>query len=130
MIHFAVVGYGYWGPNLVRNFSEAEECRAVACCDLDRERLARAKLKHPGLETTHDYQAILANHDIHAVAIATPAHTHYELAKRALEAGKHVLVEKPLAMRVDHAEELCELARQKGLVLQVDHVFVYHPAVG
>jgi len=129
MINIAVVGYGYWGPNLVRNLGETEGARVAVCCDLDVKRLARAKLKHPGLEVTGDYGAVLANRDIGAVAVATPVHTHFDLARRALEAGKHVLVEKSMTMRVDQAEELVALAKQKGLVLMVDHVFIYSPPV-
>jgi predicted dehydrogenase len=128
-LNVAIVGYGYWGPNLVRNFSEAEHFRVACCCDLDANRLAKAQKKHPWLQVTSKYEEVLANKDIDAVAVATPVNTHFDLARRALEAGKHVLVEKPLTMHVEHAEELCELAKQKGLVLMVDHVFVYSPAV-
>jgi predicted dehydrogenase len=129
MINFAVVGYGYWGPNVARNIGESEGARVAACCDLDAKRLARATLRHPGVKVTGDYGAILASRDIGAVAIATPVHTHFDLARRALEAGKHVLVEKPMTMRVDEAEELVALTKRQGLVLMVDHVFIYNPAV-
>lgn len=129
MINIAIIGYGYWGPNLVRNFGETEGGRAALCCDLNEKRLAAAKRRHPGLEVTTDFATVLTNKEIQAVAIATPVHTHHALAKRALEAGKHVLVEKPLTTQVDHAEELCALARQNGLVLQVDHVFIHSPPV-
>lgn len=128
-IRMGIVGYGYWGPNLVRNFSEADHCQVACCCDLDTARQQRAQRRHPWLRVTGHFEELLADRELDAVAIATPVHTHYELARRALEAGKHVLVEKPLTMRVDHAEELCELARAKGLVLMVDHVFVYSPPV-
>jgi len=128
-IEIAVVGYGYWGPNLVRNFHETEGARMAVCCDLDPQRLARAHRRFPGVECTSDYDAVLRNPAIAAVAIATPVSAHFAMARRALEAGKHVLVEKPLTMRVDHAEELVALAEQKGLVLMVDHVFLYSPAV-
>lgn len=128
-VRMAIVGYGYWGPNLVRNFAEAEHCQVVYCCDLDPARQQRAQRRHPWLRVTGRWEELLADKELDAVAIATPVHTHYELARQALEAGKHVLVEKPLTMRVDHAEELCELAQKKGLVLQVDHVFVYSPPV-
>ena len=129
MINLAVIGYGYWGPNLARNFAETEGARTAVVCDQDPQRLAKAKVKHPMAELTGDYAAVLANPAIHAVAIATPVRTHYELARRALEAGKHVLVEKPLTMRVEHAEELCALADRQGRVLMVDHVFIYSPPV-
>lgn len=128
-VKMAIVGYGYWGPNLVRNFADAEHGQVVYCCDVDAGRRQRAQRRHPWLEVTADYGKVLADQEVDAVAIATPVHTHYELARQALEAGKHVLVEKPLTMRVDHAEELCELAQKQGLVLQVDHVFVYSPPV-
>jgi predicted dehydrogenase len=129
MTSIAVVGYGYWGPNLVRNFQEAEGAQVAAICDQDPQRLAKARRKFPSVEGTADFDGILKNPEIHAVAVATPVRTHYELAKRALEAGKHVLVEKPLTMRVDHAEELVALAEKAGRVLQVDHIFIYSPAV-
>lgn len=125
----AVVGYGYWGPNLVRNFSECDDTCVSVCCDSDPQALVRARKRFPSLEGIADYDEVLRRPSIQAVAIATPARTHYAFARRALEAGKHVLVEKPLAMRVDHAEELCQLASGKGLVLMVDHVFVYSPPV-
>ena len=129
MIEIAVVGYGYWGPNLVRNFSEYEETRVSAVCDADPERLARARKRFPSAEGLTDFDEVLRRPSIQAVAIATPVRTHYELARRALEASKHVLVEKPLTMRVDHAEELVTLAKKNGLVLMVDHIFVYSPPV-
>jgi predicted dehydrogenase len=129
MIQVAVIGYGYWGPNLVRNFSEADGARVAVVCDQSAERLARVQKRFPTVETTSDFDAVLKKSGIDAVAIATPVRTHFELACRALEAGKHVLVEKPLTSRVDHAEELVALAEKKGLVLAVDHVFVYSPAV-
>ena len=125
----AVVGMGYWGPNLVRNFAGVEGGSLRACCDLDERRHKKLAAQYPNVRFTTKFEDVLADAEIHAVAIATPVNTHYELAKRALEAGKHVLVEKPLTMRADHAEELCALAKAKGLVLMVDHVFVYSPAV-
>ncbi|MBI3881580.1 MAG: Gfo/Idh/MocA family oxidoreductase [Verrucomicrobia bacterium] len=129
MIEMAVVGYGYWGPNLVRNFSECDDTRVSVVCDADATRLARARKRFPSVEGVTDFDEVLRRPAIQAVAIATPVRTHYELARRALEAGKHVLVEKPLTMRVDHAEELVALAKKNGLVLMVDHIFVYSPPV-
>lgn len=129
MIGIAVVGYGYWGPNLARNFAETEGAVIKMCCDSDPQRLTMAQKRFPALTCTSDFDETLQNPAVNAIAIATPAHTHYELAKRALKAGKHVLVEKPLTMRIDHAEELVMLAEKKGLVLMVDHVFVYSPPV-
>jgi predicted dehydrogenase len=129
MTNVAVIGYGYWGPNLVRNFQETEGCRVVACCDADRARLAQAKSKHGSIEVTNDYDDVLTNRNIDAVIIATPIGTHYMLARKALETGKHVLVEKPLAASVSEAECLVDKAQKLGLTLMVDHTFVYTGAV-
>jgi predicted dehydrogenase len=129
MIGVAVVGYGYWGPNLVRNFAQTEGAVMSVCCDADTRRLDLARKRFPTLNCTTDFDEALRHPDIDAVAIATPVHTHYELAKRAIKAGKHVLVEKPLTTRVDHAEELVMLAEKQGVALMVDHVFVYSPPV-
>jgi predicted dehydrogenase len=129
MIGIAVIGYGYWGPNLARNFAETEGASLAMVCDADPKRLALAQKRFPALTCGADFDEALRNPDVNAVAIATPVHTHYELAKRAINAGKHVLVEKPLTSRVDHAEELVALAEKKGVVLMVDHVFVYSPPV-
>jgi len=129
MLNVAVIGYGYWGPNLVRNFQEAEHARVVVVCDQSEERLAKVVRRHPTVATTTSFSSVLGNSGVDAVAIATPVHTHYPLAKQALEAGKHVLVEKPLTLNVEHAEELVTLAKARGLVLMVDHVFVYSAAV-
>jgi predicted dehydrogenase len=129
MIGIAVIGYGYWGPNLARNFAETEGATMAMVCDADQRRLALAQKRFPALICATDFDEALKNPDINAVAIATPVHTHYELAKRAIKAGKHVLVEKPLTARVDHAEELVALAEKNGVVLMVDHVFVYSPPV-
>jgi predicted dehydrogenase len=129
MIGIAVIGYGYWGPNLARNFAETEGASLAMVCDADPKRQALAQKRFPAVAVGADFDEALRNPDVHAVAIATPVHTHYELAKRAINAGKHVLVEKPLTSRVDHAEELVALAEKKGVVLMVDHVFVYSPPV-
>jgi predicted dehydrogenase len=129
MIGIAVIGYGYWGPNLTRNFSETEGAAVMMVCDADPRRLALAQKRFPALACASDLDEALRNPDVNAVAIATPVRTHYELAKRAIKAGKHVLVEKPLTARVDHAEELVMLAEKNGVVLMVDHVFVYSPPV-
>ncbi len=129
MIGVAVIGYGYWGPNLARNFAEAEGAALVAICDSDQRRLALARKRFPAMTCATDFDEALRNPNVDAVAIATPVRTHYELARRAIEAGKHVLVEKPLTARVDHAEELVTLAEKNGVILMVDHVFVYSPPV-
>jgi predicted dehydrogenase len=129
MIGIAVIGCGYWGPNLIRNFSTTPGARVSAVCDLNAERLRKVQEQNPGLHTTPDYAALLVRTDVDAVAIATPVSSHFPLAKQALEAGKHVLVEKPMTATVAQAEELVALAAKKGLVLMVDHTFAYTSAV-
>lgn len=128
-VRIGVVGLGYWGPNLVRNFNAAEGAVVRMACDLDEGRRRRLAAQYPNVEFTADFAKLLASPEIDAVAIATPVLTHHDLARRALKTGKHVLVEKPLTLRIDHAEELVDLAKKKGLILQVDHVFVYSPFV-
>lgn len=129
MINVGVIGYGYWGPNLVRNFYEAEDAEVIAVSDLRPERLALVKSRYPNITTTTDYRDLLSNPEIDAIAISTPVFTHYELALAALTAGKHVLVEKPLASTSEQARHLIEVAREHNLVLLVDHTFVYTGAV-
>ncbi len=125
----AVVGYGYWGPNLVRNVVERPELSLTAVCERDRGRAAKAGHRAPGVPISGNLDHVLARDDVDAVIVATPPRTHYAIAKRALEAGKHVLVEKPLATASDDAIELIELAEQGGLVLMPGHTFLYSPAV-
>ena len=129
MTKVAVVGYGYWGPNLARSFLHLPEAHLVACCDLDETRLSKAQDLYPAITTTADYQSLLDNPEIDAVALATTAPTHYELTKTALAHGKHVLVEKPLTLNSDQAWELVNLAEERGRVLMVGHVFEHNPAV-
>ena len=129
MIGVGIVGCGYWGPNLARNFGALEACELRALCDLDPERVARLQRRYPGARATRDFGELLRDPGVDAVAICTPVHTHFPLASEALRAGKHVLVEKPLTHSVETAELLVELARRQGRVLQVDHTFVYSPAV-
>jgi len=124
-----VIGYGYWGPNLVRNLINTDGARVVAISDLDRKRLAAAMRQAPGAHHTTEFRDLLRDVRIDAVAIATPVHTHYEIALAALRAGKHVLVEKPLAQTSAHVEHLMDEAERRKLVLMVDHTFVYTPAV-
>jgi len=128
-IGIGVVGYGYWGPNLVRNFMETPGAEVLVCCDRDESRLARVHDRYPSVRTTTEYADLLDDPSVDAVIIATPVSTHFELARRALEAGKHVLVEKPLAQRVSQCRQLADLASRRGLVLQVDHTFLYTGAV-
>jgi len=129
MIGFAVVGYGYWGPNLVRNIAELGDARLVTVCDRRAERLALVKSRNPSVNITEDFDEILRDPDIHAVAIATPVSSHFRLAMSALMAGKHVFVEKPIASSAEEAERLVEEAARRGLVLAVDHTFVHTGAV-
>lgn len=129
MLSTAVIGLGYWGPNLARNFSSSPRTELRWLCDLDEERLSILSSRYPSASPSTDLEEVLADPDLDVVAIATPVSTHHELARRALVAGKHVLVEKPLAGRSHQAEELIEMARDRGLVLLVDHVFLYSPSV-
>lgn len=124
-----IVGYGYWGPKLVRNFAQAAGARAVAVCDENAERLARAQRDFPGLRAFSTFDQLLSDPTVGAVVLATPVSTHFPLATRALEFGRHVLVEKPLATARREADALVALAAKQGRVLMVDHTFVYHPAI-
>jgi len=128
-VRFAIIGLGYWGPNLVRNFSATAGAQVRVGCDSDERRFPRLKALYQDIHFTTNLAEAIDGSEIDAVAIATPVTAHYAIAKRALEAGKHVLVEKPLTMRIEHAEELIALAHQKGLALMVDHVFVHSPPV-
>ena len=129
MIKLAIVGLGYWGPNLLRNFTQIDGCKVKVCCDLSEDNLSRAKAQHPDIETTNSYESLLQDPEIQAIVIATSAGTHYDLAKPAIEHGKHVYVEKPLTLDVTHAEELVRLAKQNKKKLMVGHLMEYHPAV-
>jgi predicted dehydrogenase len=122
-----VVGLGYWGPNLARNFDELGALGAL--CDLDEGLRERFGARHPSAQTYADYDELLADESIDGIVIATPVPTHYALAKLALAAGKHALVEKPPAMRAAEMEELVELARERGRVLMPGHLLLYHPGV-
>lgn len=129
MINVAVIGCGYWGPNLIRNFMACPATNLVAACDLDPERLARVLAPYPSVRGLTDLQAVLADAAIDAVAIATPVATHHAITKAALESNKHVLVEKPLAASVQQGEELVALAAKNNLRLMCDHTFCYTGAV-
>jgi predicted dehydrogenase len=129
MIGIGILGYGYWGPNLVRNFSEIPGSQVVAVSDLRNERLDVLRLRYPQVKATTDYRELLADPAIDAVAIATPVSTHFDLAMQALHAGKHVLVEKPLTATSEQGERLLEEAERCKRVLMVDHTFVYTGAV-
>lgn len=129
MIKVGVIGYGYWGPNLVRNFMEAPGSTVVAVCDLRGERLVQLKTRYPTIQISTDCQSLFQNQDLDAIVIATPVSSHFELAMGALKAGKHVLVEKPLAANSDQASRLIDEAARRKKVLMVDHTFVYTSAV-
>jgi predicted dehydrogenase len=120
-------GVGAWGKNLARNFDELAELAWL--CDADESKRREFAPRYPKARVTGDFDELLADPALEAVVVATPVVTHYELARRALEAGKHVFVEKPPAMHTDEMEELCELAEERGLVLMPGHLLLYHPAV-
>jgi predicted dehydrogenase len=124
-----VVGYGYWGPNIVRNVVDRPEFRLMGLCELDESRINDFRRRHPGVWIERDLDTALADPRVEAVAIATPPHTHFPLVSRALEAGKHVLVEKPLARRSEEAAQLVAMAEERDLVLMPGHTFLYSPAV-
>ena len=123
----AVIGCGVWGRNIVRNFYNLNVLDIV--CDLDESNLQKVREQYPGVKTTNDFNDIINNPEITAVAVVTPSHTHYKVVKAMLEAGKNVYVEKPISTVAQEAKDLTELAHQKGLVLMVGHLLLYHPAV-
>ena len=123
-----VLGLGYWGPNLVRNFLSNKAITKVVGCDLNDERLRFIKSKFPSIETTNNYKDLIEG-DFDAIAIATPVDTHYKFAKEALNAGKHIWVEKPFTSKVFQAEELIKIAESKNLKIFLDHTFLYTGAV-
>ena len=125
----AVIGAGYWGPNLIRNFAALDEVDGVIACDRDEHRLAKMRKMFHGIETCADENEAISNPEVEAVAIATPVSTHFNIARRAIEAGKHCFIEKPMTASVAEGDELIELAAKKGLTLFVDHTFVYTGAV-
>jgi predicted dehydrogenase len=129
VIGVAVVGYGYWGPNLVRNLYETSGARLVAVCDLKKDRLSAVEKRYPSVRITDDFEEILRDRQIDAVVIATPVSSHFKLAMSALRAGKHCFVEKPMAATSDQAQLLIDEAARRRLVLAVDHTFVHTGAV-
>jgi predicted dehydrogenase len=129
MIRMGVIGYGYWGPQIVRNFNSTDSCEVAVVCDKSSESLRRLKQAHPHIQATTDPCEILASPNIDAVAVVTPVWTHFELAKAALEHGKHVFVEKPFTSNTAQAEELIDLADSKNLQIMVDHTFLFTGAV-
>lgn len=129
MIPVGVIGAGYWGKNLIRNVNESKASSLEVVCDIDEAKLDRMKRRYPGVQTTTEFSDVLSNENVAAVVIATNVHSHYELAKKAMESGKHVFVEKPMADSVKRAEELVELADKRSLTLMVGHTFLYSPPV-
>jgi predicted dehydrogenase len=129
MINIGVIGYGYWGPNVVRNFHAVDQCCVKRVCDINPKSLDRARKSFPSVELTSNSDNILSAADIDAVAVITPVVTHYPLARKALENGKHVFVEKPFTQTGAQAQELIDLAAKKDLKIMVDHTFLFTPAV-
>jgi predicted dehydrogenase len=128
-INIAVVGCGYWGPNLIRNFYSLPDCEVKWVCDRDPKRLAHMKDLYPSVETTKDFEKIAGDKEVDAVVIATPVNHHYDLAKKTLEAGKHALVEKPMTQTSEQGNELVQLAAKGKLTLMVGHTFIYSAPV-
>jgi predicted dehydrogenase len=130
MIRMGVIGYGYWGPNIVRNFnSTAGGSHVTMVCDIDEQSLKKMKKAYPNIRVTTDFIELIKDPEVDAVAIVTPVFTHYKLAKKTLEAGKSVFVEKPFTFTVAQAEKLIEIAEKKNLKIMVDHIFLYTDAV-
>src|SRR5258706_8175319 len=129
IVGVAVLGAGHWGPNLIRNFDNRERSRVLWVVDRDPGRLAQVRSRFSDVQVAETPEGALADTRVDAVVVATPTSTHFELARAALEQGKHVLVEKPIATDVAHGEELCAIAEARGLVLMVGHVFLYNPGV-
>ena len=129
MINIGIIGYGYWGPNVVRNFVATKNARIILICDRDSRALKRAQEAYPRVRFCDDYRDITRSESIDAVAIATPVFTHYEIARDALQNGKHVFIEKPFTKTVKEAEQLIALAEKKRLKIMVDHIFLFTDVV-
>ncbi len=129
MIRVGVIGCGYWGPNLIRNFCQMSDSEMIMAADLDQARLDRMKSLYPTLQTTRDYKDIINSPEVDAVAIATPVSTHKKFAIEAMEQGKHIFVEKPMTSRVADAQAMLDLSKKQGVCLMVGHTFEYHFAV-
>lgn len=128
MLKLGVIGAGYWGPNLIRNFAAIDAVSLEGIADINKAALEKIETDYPGIKTTLDPHELLAS-DVDAVCIATSAPTHYDLAREALLCGKHVLCEKPLTLQTEEADELVEIAQKSGLILMVGHLMLYHPAI-
>ena len=129
VLNVAVVGCGYWGPNLIRNFSSLPGCRVKQVCDTDENRLAHMNKLYPSVRTTTEFEDLIMDKDLDAVVVATPVRLHHELAKKSLLAGKHTFIEKPMATSSAECEELVGLAAKKNLTLMVGHTFIYSTPV-
>ncbi len=128
-MNVALIGVGYWGPNLARIFSELPGCNLHTICDKKKDRLDSIKASFPNVNTTQDYKTLLGNPELEAIAVVTEAQHHYEIAKECLLAGKHVLVEKPLALNSHKCEDLIGIAKAKNRILMVGHLLEYHPGI-
>jgi len=129
MIKVGVIGYGYWGPNIVRNFSQAEKSTVTTVCDINPKNLEKVQKQYPEIKTTKDYKDIINSSEIDAVAIITPVSSHFKLAYDALNSGKHIFIEKPFTASSDEAKQLIDLAAKKKLTIMVDHTFLFNGAV-
>lgn len=129
MIELGIIGCGHWGPNFVRNFNQAKGACVKYVCDLSQEKLTHIKKLYPKIEITKNHEEVLDNKNITAVVIATPANTHYKLVKKFLLAGKHILVEKPITIKISEANELIKIANDKKRILMVGHTFMYNTAI-
>jgi predicted dehydrogenase len=124
-----VVGCGYWGPNLIRNFRSLTDCRLKVMCDLNKDRLKHLKALYPEVEASTDFAQLVSDPEIDAIVIATAVRFHYAMAKESLQAGKHTFIEKPMASAAHECEELIQIAIKNGVTLMIGHTFLYSPAV-
>jgi len=125
MVNIAVAGCGYWGPNLIRNFNSLSDCKVKMVCDAESDRLGYVKNLYPEIKATTEFDDIVNDSEIDAIAIATPVRSHYAMARKSLEAGKHTFIEKPMASSVEECEELVKLAERQKLTLMLGHTFIY-----
>lgn len=129
MKRVALIGYGYWGPNLLRNLFDTHNCEVVYCCDLSPEKLKLAKKRYPSIIVARKINQVINDPNIDGIVIATPTHTHFKIAREALQKGKDVLIEKPMTMTVDEARELADFAKKNKRIIMVDHTFLFNDAV-
>lgn len=129
MIRLGLIGLGYWGPNFVRICQENDNVELAYCCDVDKQALAKIDKRYPAVNLVSDYEKILKDQSVKGVIVVTPPITHYKIVKDCLLAGKDVLVEKPITLKSEDAEKLVELAKNKGRVLMVDHIFQFNPVI-